>query len=129
MAFFTLVERCAAQRDALVNRAAITDLGSLTHHHAHRVVKKHAFANLGTRVDLDTRQPTRDVRDKPARPLEAMRPAGVRPAVQHYSVKAGVAGEHFPGRTGGRVAVKNALNVGADSGEHGWSLWASGCLC
>src|SRR5665811_2091398 len=62
------------------------------------------------------------MRDEAAQPLETMGPAPVRTAVQHQRVQAGVAGEHFPGGTGGRVALKNALNVGAEAGKHKPSL-------
>ena len=48
-----LVERGAAQRDALVNRAAVADLGRLAHHHAHGMVKKHTVADFGARMDFN----------------------------------------------------------------------------
>jgi hypothetical protein len=113
MAFGAFVERCSAQGHALVDGAAVADFSGLAHHHAHGVVKKHLLTDLGTGVNLNAGKPARDVRDEAPQPLEAMVPAPMRPAVQHQSVQARVAGQDFPGGTGRRVTVKNALDVGA----------------
>src|SRR5207249_4878441 len=112
------VQRGAAQRDTLVNRAAVTDLGGLADDDAHGMVEKHALADFCAGVDFNAGEPARNMRNKAAQPFEAVVPAPVRAAVQHLRMHARVAGQHFPGRAGGRVAVKNALDVGADSGKH-----------
>jgi hypothetical protein len=81
-----LVERGAAQRDALVDGAAVADLGRLADHHAHAVVDEHALTDLGAGVDLDARQPAREVRgEAPSQP--AVRPEPVRQPVQHQRVQ------------------------------------------
>ena len=43
-----------AERYTVVNRAVITNLGGFTDNDAHAVVNKQAFADLGTRVYLNT---------------------------------------------------------------------------
>ena len=122
VALFALVERCTAQCDALVNRAAVADLGCFTNDDAHRVVKKHPLADFGAGMNFNAGKPSRQVRDKAPQPLETVVPAPVRAAVQQQCVKARVAGEHFPGRARGGVTVENALDVGSDSGKHAASL-------
>ncbi|MCY1211531.1 hypothetical protein D9M72_232440 [compost metagenome] len=122
VALGALVERGAAQRHALVDGAAVADLGGFADHHAHGVVEEHALADLGGRVDLDARERARAVGDEAGRPLETVGPTGVRPAVQHHGMEAGVDRDHFPGATGGRVAFEDAPDVGAQSREHR-------CLC
>jgi hypothetical protein len=122
MALGALVERGAAQRHALVDGAAVADLGRLADHHAHGMVEEHALADLGGRMDLDAGHPPRAVRDEAGGPLETVRPTGVRPAMQHHGVKARVDRHHFPGAAGGRVAFEDAPDVGAQSREHR-------CLC
>ena len=62
------------------------------------------------------------MRDEAPEPLEAVAPAPVGAAVQKQRVQAGVAGQHLPGGAGGRVAVEDALDVGAESGKHARSL-------
>ena len=112
------VKRGTAQRDALVNRAAVADLGRLAHHHAHGVVKKHTVADLGARMDFNAGDAAREVRDKAPQPLEPVRPAPVGAAMQDERMDTGVTGQHFPGGAGGGVTFQNALDVGAESGKH-----------
>src|SRR5690242_2100635 len=53
MAFLTAIERRAAERHALVNRAAVADLRRLADNDAHAVIDEHARANLRAGMDLD----------------------------------------------------------------------------
>ena len=118
MAFGAFVERGATQRHALVNGAAITNLGGLAHHHPHRMVKKHPLANACAGMDFYASQKPGNVRDKAPQPLEILLPAPVGWPVQEHRMQARVTGDDLPAAAGRRVAVKNALNVGADSGKH-----------
>ena len=53
MAFFAAIERRAAQRHALINRAIIAHHGSLADDHAQPVVDEHAMANLRAGVNFN----------------------------------------------------------------------------
>lgn len=59
-------EARAAQRYALVNRAAVADLRRFTDDHAHAVIDEHGFSDLRAGMNLDARQKANDLR-KPAR--------------------------------------------------------------
>jgi hypothetical protein len=121
MTLGTLDQRGAAQGHALVDGAVVADLGHLANDHAHAVVDEDAPAKGGARVDLDARQPARDVRDESPQPLQAGKPARMRPAVHHQRVQAGVAGEHLERRLGSRIAFQDAGDVFTQAGEHdGW---------
>ena len=111
VALGTLVERGSAQRDTLIDGAAVTNFGGLAHHHPHRVVKENPLANLCTRVNFNAGQETPDVRYKTTEPFEIVGPEPMRPAVQHQRVQAGVTGQHLPRAAGSRVTVEDALNV------------------
>jgi hypothetical protein len=77
------------------------------------VVKKHAFTNFGSGVNFDTCEPAREVRDETPQPFEAQIPAAMRHTMQQYCVQTGVARQHFPAASSGRVAVQDALNIRA----------------
>ena len=115
MALGALVQRGAAQRDAVVNGATIADHGGFANHHAHAVVDEDALANHRTGVDFNAGEPAPNVRDKTAQPLETMRPAPVRGAMPPDGVQTGVAGDDFPSAARGRIALKNALDVGTQA--------------
>ena len=113
MAFDALVQRGSAQGDALVNRAAIADFGRFADDHAHGMVKEHALADLGAGMNFNPREKAGDMGNKPPGPLESVRPAPVRQTVQDHCMQTGIAGQHLPGAARSRVAVKNALDIGA----------------
>jgi hypothetical protein len=122
VALSAFVERGAAEGNALVNCATIADLCGFADYGAHGVVKKYALAQHSTGVNLNARDKARQVRDKTPQPFEPVRPAPVRGAVQHHGVQAGVAGDHLPSGARSGVAVKDALDIGADSGKHATSV-------
>ena len=111
MALFAFVQRGTAQRHTLVNRAAVANFSRFANDHAHGVIKKYAGADFCSGVNLDTRQTPRNVRNKPAQPLQAVVPAPMRPAMQHQRMQAGVARQHLPGGAGCGVTVKDAGNI------------------
>ncbi|MNG19754.1 hypothetical protein D3C84_1039470 [compost metagenome] len=82
------------------------------------MVEEDALAELGGRVDLDAGHPAREMRDEAAEPAQPVVPAPVRQSVQHHGMQAGVQGEHMPGRAGGRVALEDAADIGAQALEH-----------
>jgi hypothetical protein len=77
------------------------------------VVEKHTLANFGGGVNFNASEPARKMGNKATQPLETDVPATVRQAVQQHRVQTGVASQHFPAASSGRVAVQNALNVRA----------------
>ncbi|MPN30981.1 hypothetical protein SDC9_178452 [bioreactor metagenome] len=72
----------------------------------------------GTGVDFNAGEPTPHMRDEAAQPLEAMRPAPVRRALQPDGVQPRITGDDLPGAASRGVAVKNALDVGAQAIKH-----------
>ena len=52
----------AAQRDALVEGHVVADLGGFADDHAHAVIDEEAPADLGAGMDLDSGDPSRDLR-------------------------------------------------------------------
>jgi hypothetical protein len=77
---------------------------------------------FGARMDLDTGEPAPDMGHKAPHPLEAVVPEPVGAPVQHQRVQARITGQHLPGAAGSRVAVEDALDVGAQARKHGLSL-------
>src|SRR5690606_23073943 len=53
MALFAAVQRSAAQRYSLVDRAVVADLGRLADHDTHAVVDEHAPADYRAGVNFD----------------------------------------------------------------------------
>ncbi|MPM60586.1 hypothetical protein SDC9_107438 [bioreactor metagenome] len=118
VALGALVKRRAAQRHALVDRAAVADLGRLADDHTHCMIEEHAVADLRAGVDFDAGEPARHMRDEAPQPLEAMRPTPVRRSMQPDGMQARIACDHFPGTAGSRVALKNALDIGSQAVKH-----------
>ncbi|MNT88639.1 hypothetical protein D3C72_2292280 [compost metagenome] len=82
------------------------------------MVEEHALTDLGAGMDLDACEPARKVRDETPWPLEAVVPAPVSGAMQPDRVQARITGDHLPRAARGRIAVEDALDIGAQAGEH-----------
>ena len=128
MALFASVEGCAAERDALIDGAAVPDFGRLSYHHAHAVIDEHAASDSGPRMDLDSSEPAAEVRSKAPQPTQPTQPEPVRELVDVDRMEARIAGEHFPCAARGRVAVENAGDVGAQLREHEGHIRVSDCF-
>ena len=111
MALGPAIQRGAAERYALVDGAVIADRGGLADHHPHAVVDEHAPADDRRRVDFDAGQPAREVRGKAPEPDQPMDPEPMREAMRPDGVQARIAGQHFPSRARGRVALEYAGDV------------------
>jgi hypothetical protein len=59
------------------------------------------------------------VGDEARQPAQAAPPQPVGAAMQHQRVQPRVTRDHLPLAAGGRVAVEDALDVGAQAAEHG----------
>jgi hypothetical protein len=67
----------AAEHNAFINQAIITDLGGLSHHHTHTVVNKKSPPDFRTRVDFNSCEPSAKMRNQaggcePPPPIEGM---------------------------------------------------------
>src|SRR5438552_7548841 len=81
MPFGVAVERGAAKRHALIDRAAIADLCGLANYDAHAVIDKHAGAYLRAGMDLDPGQPAPEVRREAPEPAQVLQPEPARELV------------------------------------------------
>ena len=119
------VERRAAERDALVDRAVVADLGRLADHDAHAVVDEDAPADLRARMDLDAGEEARQVRDEAPHPVQAVRPAPVR-AGDAARARAGPDNRSAPPTSNappGRArGCRRCLRAGARTWR--WASWA-----
>ena len=61
---FSFVFSCAAQCHALIQQTIFPDFGGFSNDNAHAVVNKQAFADLCTRVDLNTGHMPRKLRKR-----------------------------------------------------------------
>ena len=93
MALCALVEACAAQCDALIDRAVISDDGGFANDDAKTVINEDASANLGARMDFDPGKQAPKVRDKAPKPEQFGLPESVRQAVRHQRVQSGIASD------------------------------------
>ena len=99
-----LVPRRAAERDAVIERAIVADLGRFADDDAHAVVDEHPPADGGARVDLDAgRRSGSSARASAAASASRARHSRLATArCQTQRVQARIAGEHFPASSGPR---------------------------
>src|SRR5207244_12302799 len=112
------VERGAAKGHALVDRAAVADLGGFADHDSHAVIDEHAAADLRTRMNLDAGQPASHLGNEAAEPAQAMKPEPVPELVDVERVPPWIGGDHFPACTRRRVALQDACDIVAQLFEH-----------
>src|SRR3989475_8768338 len=112
------VERGAAKGHALVDRAAVADLGGFADCAPHAVIDEHAAADLRTRMNLDAGQPASQLGSEAAEPAQAVNPEPVPELVDVERVQPGIASEHFPACTRSRVALQDACDIVAQLFEH-----------
>src|SRR5438477_4190419 len=114
-----LPPRCAAQRDAVIERAVVADLGGFANDDAHAVIDEHPPADDCARMDLDPGEPPAPMREPAGKPPLAPVPERMGdPAMPDQCVQPRVAGEHLPPGPSGRVAVEDDRDVFAKSAEH-----------
>src|SRR5258708_6581938 len=123
MPFGASVERRAAERHALVDRATVAHFCRLADDDTHAVIDENARADLCPRMDLDAGEEAPDVRGEAPKPAQALQPEPAREPVDPDRVQPGIAGEDFPGRARRRVPLEDAGNVAAQFPEHAAILW------
>ena len=118
VALGAFVESCAAERDALVNRAVVADFGCFANDYAETVINEYAPPDFGARVNLDAGQHAADMRHEAAKPQKACCPQPVGGTVDHDRVQPGVTGEHLELAAGSRISLKDAGDVFAQIVQH-----------
>src|SRR5262249_35120102 len=114
-----LVPLRSPQRDAVIQRRVIADLGGLADDNAHAVVDEHPSTDRRAGVDLDAGEPATPMREPPSQPLETGSPQAMCDGpVPDQSVQAGIASEPFPRAPRGRVPVENHPDVFPQTIEH-----------
>ena len=112
-------ERGAAESDALIDRAIITDLGGFTDDHAKAMINEYPPTNRRPGVNFNARQTARNMGNKSSYPFETCTPAGIGPAMHHDRVQTGIAGQDLPAAAGCRVAFDDAADIFLNLAEHG----------
>src|SRR5436189_5160306 len=92
------VERGAAKGHALVDRAAVADLGGFADDDPHAVIDEHAAADLRTRMNLDAGQPASQLGSEAAEPAQAVNPEPARAPEAVRRVPAWLARGHVAAR-------------------------------
>jgi hypothetical protein len=110
--------RHATQGDAMIKCHIVADLAGLADHHAHAVVDEEAPADLGARVDLDSREPAAQLGDSAPDQAPAARPEGMRNAIEQDRLEAGIEQRHLEAIAGRRVAGDHGIDVFAQILEH-----------
>ena len=117
----TLAGVCAgsAERDAVINRDVVADLGGFADHHAGGVVDEQAGAQGRTGMDVDPGQDPGDLTERAGGHLRAASPQPMADSVTPNGMHAWV-GEHDLQRAGdGGIAVFRRLDVAPERVEHG----------
>jgi hypothetical protein len=76
----------------VIDQHVVADLGRLADHHAHAVVDEQPPADLRTGMDLDPGDEAVGMRHRARQHLEAGAIEGMRDAVHHHRLQAGIAG-------------------------------------
>src|SRR5262249_14972758 len=113
-------------RDAVVERAVVADLGRFTDHDAHAMIYEEPAPDSCPRMNLDSSEPARQVRNEPRKPFQPPGPQPVRRAVHDKRVKARVARKHLPARAGGRIPFKNNGYIFPEVVKHALEIKAVG---
>ena len=110
MTFATFLA-CPTERHALKQGDMVADLRRLSDDHAHAVVDEKSLADLGRGVDLDTGQPAGYLGDRSREKgnLPLFQPT--RQSIGEQCMESGVGEDDFHPTGGGRVSVKNHLQV------------------
>lgn len=109
----------AAQRDAVIQHHIIADDRRLPDHRAHAMVNEQPPADDGAGMNLNPRQPPRQLRDEPRCAQPSPNPQAVGQPVRHDGMHPGIEQQHLRARTRRRVAGKNGVDIVFKTFEHG----------
>ena len=92
----------------MIQRAVIANFCCFTNDNPHTVIDKETAAYSRPRMDLDARQPARNVGRKPRQPLQPDIPQGMIHSMQQQGMHPGISRQHFEYISRSRIAVKYA---------------------
>lgn len=119
MALAALLPR-STKRHALKQGDVVSDLSRFSDHHTHAVIDKKSLTDLGGRMDLDSRQPAGQLGNRAGQERHTMPLQPMCEPIGQQSVKSRISRNDFEPAGGGRIPVKNRLEVLRDSLEHRW---------
>src|SRR3970282_1326982 len=108
----SLVPARPPPRHAVVQRDGLPDL------HPHPMIDEKPFADRRSRMDLDSREGSRDVGDEPGENPDVALPEPVGEVVEPYGVETGIAEEDLQHAACGRIPLEDDLDVVPDRSEH-----------
>ncbi len=117
-----MVERCSAQRDALVDGDIVADFGGLADDHAHAVIDEKTPADSRAGMDFDSGQQARELRQRAGQKEPAVLPQPVIDAIPPQRVQAGVEQHDLQPRSRRGIALQHRGDVFAHEtkiGSHG----------
>src|SRR5262249_22848060 len=100
----------SAERDALIERHVIADLGRLADDGAHAVIDENPLSDDRTRMNFDPRQPAAQMRNEPREHGEISLPETMRQAMDEDGMNAGIGQQDLEPRPGGRIALHDGLD-------------------
>ncbi len=108
---FSLLLAGSAERNPLIDCTAITDLGSLSDHHARTVVDQHTSAYLCAGMDLNASQKSGELANHPRGEIAFMLIKPVRRSMQHDRMQAARNQQCFQAAAGGWIALLDCGNI------------------
>ena len=114
----SLVPGSSAQRYAVIERHIVPNHRGFADDDPHPVIDEEAPADGCPRVDFDTGQEAREMRDRPPHPAQPQFPEPVRQTMQNHRMHSRITGQHLPRGTGCWIAVKDRTDVFAQAAEH-----------
>ena len=118
VAVLVVTEALGTQCHTLIQRHVVADDGCLTNHHTRAVVNGEVFANLGTRVDINTRPRVSLLRDDTGNDGHLHQVQHVRYAVVRHRVHHRVTVNHLAIVGGSGVALEHRLHIRIEQALH-----------
>ena len=108
----------AAQRDTLIQRAAVAYLGGFADDDAGAVIDKDAVSQRGAGVDLDAGEKAGELADEPCKEKAAVPVQPVRRPVPEQRMYPGVNQQDLDAGTGSGVTLAHRRNIFPNACEH-----------
>ena len=101
----------SAERHTLIERDVLTDDRRLSDHHAHTMIDEQTPSDLRSRMDFDTGEPARHLRQPARQQKKIVVPQPVVHAIEPHRVQAGVAEINLQVRLRRRIALQHGSNI------------------
>jgi hypothetical protein len=102
----------------VIKRAVVADLRRFTDDDAHSMIDEKAPADARARMNLNSREPSSDMRNHAREPAQTLPPQPVREPVYQQGMKTGIAGNDFPSVSSRWIAFKNDRYFFSEPREH-----------